>query len=99
MVVAGRFWWVPVVLITVREVLISVFRSYYGRKGLAVPASKAGKVKTFLQFGAVGWVTLPWTTDITWLSNGFLWAGVVVAWVSAVQYLTAGSRATTTMAR
>ena len=99
MVVAGRFWWLPVVLITVREVLISLFRSYYGRKGLAVPASKAGKVKTFLQFGAVGWVTLPWTTDIPWLGNSFLWAGVVVAWVSAVQYLAAGSKATTTMAR
>ncbi|MFM7068768.1 MAG: CDP-alcohol phosphatidyltransferase family protein [Actinomycetes bacterium] len=99
MVVASRFWWVPVVLITVREVLISAFRSYYGRRGLAVPASKAGKVKTFLQFGAVGWVTLPPTTNISWLSNSFLWAAVVVAWVSAVQYLAAGAGAATTMHR
>lgn len=98
-VAAGRFWWVPVGLITVRELVISAFRSHYGRKGLAVPASKAGKVKTFLQFGAVGWVTLPWTTDVRWLGTSFLWAGVVVAWVSAAQYLAAGSGAATTMAR
>lgn len=97
MVLAGRFWWVPVVLISVREALISAFRSYWGRRGLAVPASQIAKAKTFLQFGAVGWMTLPLTTDIEWLADGFLWAGVVVAWVSALQYLSAGSRATTTM--
>lgn len=97
MVIAGRFLWIPVVLITVREVLISAFRSYWGRKGLAVPASKVAKVKTFLQFGAVGWVTWPWFTEITWLADGFLWAAVVVTWVSAIQYLMAGSKATSTM--
>ena len=47
MVLAGRFWWLPVVLITVREALISAFRSYWGRKGLAVPASNVAKFKTF----------------------------------------------------
>lgn len=99
MVLAGRFWWLPVLLITVREALISAFRSYWGRKGLAVPASKVAKAKTFLQFGAVGWVVFPWTTDWTWLADGFLWAAVLVAWWSAAQYLSAGSRATTTMSR
>lgn len=99
MVLAGRFWWFPVVLITVREAVISLFRSYWGRRGLAVPASRVAKAKTFLQFGAVGWVTLPWTTDDRWLADGFLWAGVAVAWISAAQYLVAGSHATSTMSR
>lgn len=98
MAVAGRFWWVPVALITLREALISGFRSYWGRRGLAVPASGAAKFKTFLQFSAVGFVVWPWFTD-TVLGDVCLWAGVAVAWISAVQYLTAGSRATTTMAR
>lgn len=94
MALAGRFGWVPVALIALREAVISGFRSFWGRRGLAVPASTVAKLKTFLQFGAVGWVTLPPTNSVTWLADGFLWAAVVVAWVSAVQYLTAGSRAT-----
>lgn len=98
MVAAGRFWWLPVALVSVREALISVFRSYWGRHGLAVQASRLAKWKTFVQFGAVGWVVLPLTTDVRWLADVFLWAGVAVAWVSAVQYLAAGSRATSTMA-
>jgi CDP-diacylglycerol---glycerol-3-phosphate 3-phosphatidyltransferase len=99
MVLAGRFWWLPVVLITVREAFMSAFRYYWGRRGLAVQASKIAKFKTFLQFAAVGWVVLPLTTDIEWLADAFLWAGVAVAWISAAQYVAAGSRATSTMAR
>jgi CDP-diacylglycerol--glycerol-3-phosphate 3-phosphatidyltransferase len=98
MVLEGRFWWLPVVLITVREAFISLFRSYWSRRGLAVQASNVAKFKTFLQFGAVGWVVFPLTTDLHWLADGFLWAGVAVAWISAAQYVAAGSRATSTMA-
>ena len=99
MVLTGRFWWLPVVLISVREALISAFRSYWSRRGLAVQASKVAKAKTFLQFGAVGWVVLPPTTDLRWLADSFLWLAVAVAWISAAQYLLAGSRATSTMSR
>jgi CDP-diacylglycerol--glycerol-3-phosphate 3-phosphatidyltransferase len=99
MVIQGRFWWLPVVLITLREAFISAFRSYWGRKGRAVQASQIAKFKTFLQFGAVGWVVFPLTTDIGWLADSFLWAGVAVAWISAAQYVAAGSRATSTMTR
>jgi len=93
-VLAGRFWWVPVALITVREVVVSAFRSYWARRGLAVQASKVAKAKTFLQFSSVSLVVWPWTTDHTWIADICLWAAVVVAWVSAVQYMAAGSRAT-----
>ncbi len=95
MVIAGVFWWVPVAIIVVREVAISVFRSYWLRRGLAVPASKGGKIKTFLQLAAVGWATLPWTSDMEWLWNGTLWAAVVMTVVSGVQYLVDGASATT----
>ncbi|HMR94223.1 MAG TPA: CDP-alcohol phosphatidyltransferase family protein [Microthrixaceae bacterium] len=97
MVLAGRFWWLPVVLITVREALISAFRSYWGRKGLAVPASNVAKFKTFLQFSSVSLVVWPWTTGYTWMADTVLWLAVAVAWISAAQYVQAGSRATTTM--
>ncbi len=98
-VIAGRFWWVPVALITLREALISVFRYFWSRRGLAVQASKIAKLKTFLQFGAVGWFVLPATTDIPELADSFLWLAVAVAWISGAQYVTAGSRATSTMSR
>ncbi|HTO00661.1 MAG TPA: CDP-alcohol phosphatidyltransferase family protein [Microthrixaceae bacterium] len=98
-VIAGRFWWVPVALITLREALISLFRYFWSRRGLAVQASKIAKLKTFLQFGAVGWVVLPATTDIHALADSFLWLAVAIAWISAAQYVMAGSRATSTMSR
>jgi CDP-diacylglycerol--glycerol-3-phosphate 3-phosphatidyltransferase len=97
MVLGGRFWWLPVVLITLREVVISAFRSYWVRKGLAVQASNIAKAKTFLQFSSVTLVVFPLTHDIHWLADLCLWAGVVVAWVSGIQYVTAGSRATSSM--
>jgi CDP-diacylglycerol--glycerol-3-phosphate 3-phosphatidyltransferase len=99
MVLAGRFWWLPVVLITLREAVISAFRSFWGRRGLAVPASNVAKFKTFLQFSSVSLVVWPWTTDQTWMADTVLWLAVAVAWISAAQYLVAGSRVTTTMAR
>src|SRR5213079_603830 len=51
---AGVLWWLPVAIIALREVTISVFRSYWGRRGLAVPATKLAKVKTVTQEVAVG---------------------------------------------
>lgn len=95
----GRFPWVAWVLIAVREVAVSAFRSVYVRRGLAVPASRTAKWKTFLQLGSVGWVTLPPTNDLEWLALVTLWAGVGVGLVSGAQYFRAGSRAATTMAR
>ncbi|KAA0234657.1 MAG: putative CDP-diacylglycerol--glycerol-3-phosphate 3-phosphatidyl-transferase 2 [Acidimicrobiales bacterium] len=97
MVAAGKFSWAPVALTIVREVGISVFRSYWGRRGLAVPARRLAKYKTFLQLSAVGWVTLPLTTDLSWLYNSFLWASVLLAWVSGAQYLLDGGKATRSM--
>jgi CDP-diacylglycerol--glycerol-3-phosphate 3-phosphatidyltransferase len=94
-----RFPWAAWLLIAGRELAVSLFRSAYARRGLAVPASKMAKYKTFLQLGAVGWVTLPLTTDLRWLADGTLWLGVVIGLVSGAQYFLAGGRAATTMAR
>ncbi|MEZ5383239.1 MAG: CDP-alcohol phosphatidyltransferase family protein [Microthrixaceae bacterium] len=92
--VVGRFPWLAVVLTAVRELGISGFRSYWGRRGLSVPASSLAKWKTFIQLGAVGWTTWPTFTDWRWLSDSWLWGSVVIAYVTAAQYVAAGSRAT-----
>lgn len=95
----GRFWWVPVAVIAGRELFISLYRVYWSRQGLAVPARKTAKVKTFLQAFAVGGAVLPLLDDIWWPANVVLWASVVMAVVSAVQYVHDGSRAATAMER
>ena len=94
-----RFPWIAWVLIAVRELAVSLLRSAYVRRGLAIPASKMAKYKTFLQLGAVGWVTLPLTNDIEWLADATLWLGIAIGIVSGAQYFLAGGRAATTMAR
>ena len=45
----GRFWAVPVAIIAVREIVISLYRSYWGRRGIAVPASRTAQGQTFAQ--------------------------------------------------
>ncbi|NLA35963.1 MAG: CDP-alcohol phosphatidyltransferase family protein [Actinobacteria bacterium] len=99
MCIEGRFVWLAWVLIVARDLAVSAFRSYYAKRGLAVPASKLAKWKAFLQLGAVGWVTLPPTHDLDWLADGTLWAGIAAGLISGAQYFLAGSRSTTTMVR
>ena len=88
LVSTGVFAVVPVVIITAREVIISVYRVLVGGKGISVPAIKLAKYKTVCQQGAVAFALLPLTAvDATWLWNGFLWLAVVLALVSGAQYL------------
>jgi CDP-diacylglycerol--glycerol-3-phosphate 3-phosphatidyltransferase len=94
-VAAGGFWWLPVLLITGREVAISAFRSYWGRRGLAVPARFWAKVKTVVQAVAVGMALAPpLEGDYSWLVDVGLWLAVALTLVTGVQYLLEGSTAT-----
>jgi CDP-diacylglycerol--glycerol-3-phosphate 3-phosphatidyltransferase len=94
------FWWVPVALIAGREVLISLYRSYWGRRGIAVPASRLAKFKTLAQALAVAAAVWPPTANhVPALADVLLWGAVALAVVSAVQYVVDGSRALTTMHR
>jgi CDP-diacylglycerol---glycerol-3-phosphate 3-phosphatidyltransferase len=81
------FWVVPVVIIAARELVISVYRSVIGTKGVSMPASRMAKYKTLAQQCAVGFALLPLTaTDATWLWNACLWLAVALAVYSGVQY-------------
>jgi len=87
------FWWVPVVIIVARELVITVYRSVVGAKGVSVPASRMAKYKTLLQQLAVGFALLPLTAlDATWLWKTLLWAAVVMAIYSGAQYFWHASR-------
>jgi CDP-diacylglycerol---glycerol-3-phosphate 3-phosphatidyltransferase len=93
LVVSGTFWWVPVLLITVREIGISGFRSWYARRGIAVPARYAAKVKTVVQEVAIALALLPIVADrAEWLHVGVLWAAVVLTIGTGISYVTDGAR-------
>jgi CDP-diacylglycerol--glycerol-3-phosphate 3-phosphatidyltransferase len=55
----GEVSWLPVILIAAREISMSVFRSYAGRRGVSVPARTTAKAKTFLQDVVIGLAFLP----------------------------------------
>ena len=97
LVANGTFWWLPVAIITVRELGIQAFRTYWGKRGLAVPATPIAKAKTVVQEVAVGFALLPLTADDhTWVANAALAAALVLTVWSGVQYLQEGSRAART---
>ena len=97
LVAADRFWWLPVGLITLREVAISVFRTFLGRQGLAVPARQLAKVKTVVQEVAVGFALLPLTVDHPEVATTVLWIAVALTLVTGAQYLLDGRSAATTL--
>ena len=92
LVVEAHFWWVPVALIALRELVISAYRSYVGRRGISVPARRWAKVKTVVQEVAVGFALLPLTSDARWVATAVLWIAVALTLVTGVQYLLDGRR-------
>jgi CDP-diacylglycerol--glycerol-3-phosphate 3-phosphatidyltransferase len=82
------FWIVPVAIIAVRELGISLYRTFVGAKGISVPASRIAKLKTLSQQLSVGFAIAPLTAlDAKWLWNGLLWTSVVLAVISGCQYM------------
>lgn len=93
LVVSGAFWWLPVALITVREIGISVFRSFYARRGIAVPARYSAKVKTVVQEFAVAFALLPPVAEhAAWIHVVVLWVAVVLTIGTGIAYVTDGTR-------
>ena len=97
LVAVDRFPVWPVVIIAVREIGISLYRSWWGRHGLAMPARLSAKWKTLVQSLAVAAVLFPPTTDIIWLADWLLYAATFLTVFSAVQYVIDGRRAATSM--
>ena len=92
LVLTDVFSWVPVAVIALREIGISVYRSWEGRRGISVPARQWAKVKTVVQDVAVGFALLPSTADRPGIAIAVLWIAVVLTVVTGVQYLLDGSK-------
>ena len=80
----GDLWWWAVVVIAVRELGISAYRSVAGRRGIVLPAQRLGKYKAFLQYAAVGWILLPPTSDLEWLQHATVLGAVLLTVVSGI---------------
>ena len=100
LVAKGVLWWLPVALIAVREVALSAYRSYVGRRGVSVPARFQAKVKTWLQAVAVGLAIAPVAGDgYRAFRLGVLWVAVALTLVTGAQYLWDGRRVISALGR
>jgi CDP-diacylglycerol--glycerol-3-phosphate 3-phosphatidyltransferase len=81
------FPWLAVVLITARELTVSAYRTWAGRRGVSIPARWLGKVKTISQLVAVGVALCPLTDRPPWLGLTVLWAAVGLTLVSGLDLL------------
>ena len=88
----GVFPWVAVILITVREVGVSLYRTVAGRRGISMPARNLGKMKTVFQLVAVGWALCPSTADYYGLGLSILWMAVTLTVVSGLDIVVAAQR-------
>ncbi len=85
--------WLPVGLITVRELGMSGYRSYAGRHGVSIPASSSAKIKTLVQDLAIATCVLPPLAHAHGLQVVMVWVAATLTVGTGVQYLLAGRRA------
>jgi CDP-diacylglycerol--glycerol-3-phosphate 3-phosphatidyltransferase len=98
LVAKGVLWWLPVGLMAVREVALSAYRSYVGRRGVSVPARLQAKVKTWVQAVAVSLAIAPVSGDAyRAVLIIVLWAAVGLTLVTGAQYLWDGRRVVTAL--
>jgi CDP-diacylglycerol--glycerol-3-phosphate 3-phosphatidyltransferase len=89
-----RMPWVPVGLMTAREVGMSAYRSWVGRRGISVPARRLAKVKTLVQELAIASYLVPPLEGHRKLQLAVTWAATALTLASGAQYLWNGRRAT-----
>ncbi|HZU72706.1 MAG TPA: CDP-alcohol phosphatidyltransferase family protein [Acidimicrobiales bacterium] len=93
LVAKRELWWLPASLVVARELVISVYRTRLGQRGVSVPATGLAKLKTFAQDTAVGFAVLPPLAPRHLIAaTTVLWVAVALSWWTGVQYLVAGER-------
>jgi CDP-diacylglycerol--glycerol-3-phosphate 3-phosphatidyltransferase len=83
---------VPAVLITAREIWMSVYRSRAAKRGISIPASRLAKWKTFTQDWAIAFCVLPVTAHHLWLGIATIWIAAVMTLYTGWQYYAQGKR-------
>ena len=92
LVAKGIIWWLPVAVITVREVAMSVYRSVVGRRGVSIPARKSAKIKTLVQDLAIGSVIIPPLAHQHSLQVGMIWFACALTLYTGAEYVLDGRK-------
>jgi CDP-diacylglycerol--glycerol-3-phosphate 3-phosphatidyltransferase len=96
LVMVDRYWWLPVALVTARELAITAMRAHFARSGMAVPARTSAKYKTLVQGIALLVAVVPVLRDTRTPAVVALWIAVALTLWSGWQYVRDGSSGTTT---
>jgi CDP-diacylglycerol--glycerol-3-phosphate 3-phosphatidyltransferase len=91
----GHLPWLPVVLITLREVGMQGYRSWVGRRGVSIPARSTAKLKTLVQDLAVGACIIPPLAHNHGLQLTMIWLACALTIYTGIEYLVDGRRAMT----
>jgi CDP-diacylglycerol--glycerol-3-phosphate 3-phosphatidyltransferase len=92
----GILPWVPVCLIGLRELLMSLYRSSRGRRGVSVPARPSAKIKTLVQDLAIATCLVPPLAHQHDLQLGAVWLAAALTTMTGLQYLFDARRVTPT---
>ncbi|HEY1988828.1 MAG TPA: CDP-alcohol phosphatidyltransferase family protein [Acidimicrobiales bacterium] len=92
LVAKSIIWWPPVVIIAVREVYMSIYRTVVGRKGVSIPARTTAKAKTLLQSVAVALCLLPPLAGHPSVLAAAIWAAAVLTVFTGAQYYLDGRK-------
>lgn len=87
------FSWVPVALITFREVAMSVFRTRVSRLEISIPASNLAKWKTIVQDFAIGCAFFPpFHGEALAVPQTLLWVATALTLYTGIEYFVEGRR-------
>src|SRR5580704_8281524 len=86
LVAKGIVGWLPVVIIAIREVAMSVYRSVVGRRGASIPARNSAKVKTLLQDVAIGLCLAPPLAGHHGVLSIAIWVAAAMTVFTGAQY-------------
>ncbi len=92
----GAFSIIPMIIIAVREFGLMAYRSYWAKRGLAVPARKSGKYKAFFQNIALGIAVCPPLAQYPRLDDIAIWLVAAFTVFTGIQYVVDGRTALST---
>jgi CDP-diacylglycerol---glycerol-3-phosphate 3-phosphatidyltransferase len=95
----GEIEWAPVVVIGIREVSMSVYRSLMSRRSVSIPARKSAKVKTLVQDLTIGLCLLPPLVRHGTVLEAAVWFAAALTVVTGLQYLLDGRRVAASVPR
>ena len=83
---------IPSIIITAREIWMSVYRSRAAKRGISIPASKLAKWKTFVQDWTIAFCVLPPTANHLWIGTTTIWVAAVMTIYTGWQYYVDGKK-------